>query len=204
MAARAPSCPPETAVCCRSLHSLLLLLLTSRCTAIVVLARLVRFLLLFLHPPPTPALFRMLLAVMFLLNQRGRHAACTVSARKVSCSPSSASPELRHRPCCTLSCIALTITITITTTTTILLYSFYAHPNPMPNHAIASKVLDELGGRANLTGRDHMTLWRSTDQVCRTCYDCNMQMVRAEENVSLGAPLSNIQHRYSCIVSCTV
>lgn len=41
---------------------------------------------------------------------------------------------------------------------------YFAHPNPVPNTGIASKILQDLAGKANLTGRDHMTLWRSTDQ----------------------------------------
>jgi len=40
---------------------------------------------------------------------------------------------------------------------------FLSHPNPQENKGIAASVLRLLGGNVNLTGRDHMTLWKSED-----------------------------------------
>jgi hypothetical protein len=37
---------------------------------------------------------------------------------------------------------------------------YFSHPNPAPNTAVAPAVLRALGANVNLTGRDHMTLWR--------------------------------------------
>ena len=41
---------------------------------------------------------------------------------------------------------------------------WYAHTLSKPSGGIAPWILKELGGKVNLTGRDHMTLWRSGDQ----------------------------------------
>ena len=41
---------------------------------------------------------------------------------------------------------------------------WFAHTNSAPNSGIAPWIVDMLGGKVNLTGRDHMTLWRSKDQ----------------------------------------
>ena len=41
---------------------------------------------------------------------------------------------------------------------------YLSHPNPAPNTGIAPVVVRLLGGNVNLTGRDHMTVWRSADE----------------------------------------
>ena len=41
---------------------------------------------------------------------------------------------------------------------------YLSHPNPAANHGVAPAVLRLLGANVNLTGRDHMTVWRSTDE----------------------------------------
>ena len=41
---------------------------------------------------------------------------------------------------------------------------FLSHPNPATNGGLAPSVLKLLGADVNLTGRDHMTLWRSDDE----------------------------------------
>ena len=41
---------------------------------------------------------------------------------------------------------------------------YYAHTNALPNRGIAPWVVKALGGKVNLTGRDHMTVWESVDQ----------------------------------------
>lgn len=41
---------------------------------------------------------------------------------------------------------------------------YLSHPNPETNTGIAPAVLRLLGANVNLTGRDHMTVWTSTDE----------------------------------------
>eukprot|EP00658_Telonema_sp_P-2_P057228 TRINITY_DN4567_c0_g1_i2.p1 TRINITY_DN4567_c0_g1~~TRINITY_DN4567_c0_g1_i2.p1 ORF type:complete len:204 (+),score=42.11 TRINITY_DN4567_c0_g1_i2:207-818(+) len=41
---------------------------------------------------------------------------------------------------------------------------YFSHPNPQTNHGIAPEIIRLLGGNVNLTGRDHMTIWKSEDQ----------------------------------------
>ena len=41
---------------------------------------------------------------------------------------------------------------------------FLSHPNPMENKAIAPEILKLFGANINLTGRDHMTIWKSNDE----------------------------------------
>ena len=41
---------------------------------------------------------------------------------------------------------------------------YFSHPNGKVNHGIAPDVLRLLGASVNLTGRDHMTIWRSDDE----------------------------------------
>lgn len=40
---------------------------------------------------------------------------------------------------------------------------FFSHPNPARNSGIAPAILRLVGAQVNLTGRDHMSLWKSTD-----------------------------------------
>ena len=41
---------------------------------------------------------------------------------------------------------------------------FLSHPNPSTNGGLAPSILHGLGANVNLTGRDHLTIWRSEDQ----------------------------------------
>ena len=40
---------------------------------------------------------------------------------------------------------------------------YLSHPNPSANHGIAPSILKLFGANVNLTGRDHMTIWKSVD-----------------------------------------
>ena len=41
---------------------------------------------------------------------------------------------------------------------------YFSHPNPAANKGIAPALLKLLGANVNLTGRDHMTVWKSEDE----------------------------------------
>lgn len=43
---------------------------------------------------------------------------------------------------------------------------YFSHPLPATNQAAIPKAVRALGGEANLTGRDHLTLWTSGNDLC--------------------------------------